>query len=146
MTSHLDLSALVTCHTLYFVLTTWQSAVFLLNSRQTHFTVTRRNGYPFSRSYGAILPSSLEWFLPRALEYSSHLPVSVYGTGAWGNDAELFSAVLPVVRFNKKSKHRSFDDLATFQPASLDACAPASAGIFACCASTTPSGLALAPD
>src|SRR5439155_26709200 len=40
LTRHLNLSALVTCHTLYVVLTTWQSAVFLLNSRLTHFTAT----------------------------------------------------------------------------------------------------------
>ena len=33
LTKCLDLSALVTCHTLYVVFTTWQSAVFLLNSR-----------------------------------------------------------------------------------------------------------------
>jgi len=33
LTAYLDLSALVTCHTLYVVFTTWQSAVFLLNSR-----------------------------------------------------------------------------------------------------------------
>src|SRR6266704_3051576 len=33
LTRCLNLSALVTCHTLYVVLTTWQSAVFLLNSR-----------------------------------------------------------------------------------------------------------------
>jgi hypothetical protein len=36
---------------------------------------------PFSRSYGAILPSSLTRVLSRALGYSPHLPVSVCGTG-----------------------------------------------------------------
>jgi hypothetical protein len=41
LTSCLNLSALVTCHTLYVVFTTWQSAVFLVNSRLTHFTATR---------------------------------------------------------------------------------------------------------
>src|SRR5207245_6653551 len=41
LTSCHNLSALVTCHTLYVVLTTWQSAVFLLNSRLTHFTATQ---------------------------------------------------------------------------------------------------------
>ena len=35
---------------------------------------------PFFRSYGAILPSSLTKVLPLALVYSTHLPVSVYGT------------------------------------------------------------------
>ena len=41
LTAYRNLSALVTCHTLYVVFTTWQSAVFLLNSRLTHFTATR---------------------------------------------------------------------------------------------------------
>ena len=40
LTSCHNLSALVTCHTLYVVFTTWQSAVFLVNSRLTHFTAT----------------------------------------------------------------------------------------------------------
>ena len=37
--------------------------------------------YPFSRSYRVILPSSLTTLHPLALEYSSHPPVSDYGTG-----------------------------------------------------------------
>jgi len=41
-----------------------------------------RQGLPFSRSYGEILPSSLATFPSIALESSSHLPVSVCGTGA----------------------------------------------------------------
>jgi hypothetical protein len=40
LTSCLDLSALVTCHTLYFLLSSWQSAVFLLNSRLGLFAAT----------------------------------------------------------------------------------------------------------
>ena len=62
--------------------------MFLLNSRQSHFTATsQRFGYPnarrypFSRSYGVMLPSSLTRVLPFALVYSTHLPVSVCGTG-----------------------------------------------------------------
>jgi hypothetical protein len=38
-------------------------------------------GHPFSRSYGVNLPSSLTKVLSRALGFSPHLPVSVYGTG-----------------------------------------------------------------
>lgn len=38
-------------------------------------------GRPFSRSYGPILPSSLAMNLSSTLEFSSQLPVSVYGTG-----------------------------------------------------------------
>src|ERR1700694_1480386 len=40
-----------------------------------------RQGFPFSRSYGDILPSSLATFPSIALESSSRLPVSVCGTG-----------------------------------------------------------------
>jgi hypothetical protein len=36
---------------------------------------------PFFRSYGARLPSSFRRFHSRALVYSTHPPVSVYGTG-----------------------------------------------------------------
>ena len=39
-----------------------------------------RREHPFSRSYGASLPSSLTWFLPSALVYSTRPPVSVCGT------------------------------------------------------------------
>ena len=36
-----------------------------------------RQGHPLSRTYGAILQSSLTTVLPSALDFSSHLPVSV---------------------------------------------------------------------
>ena len=69
ITPRLDLSALVTCHTLYVQSTCLQSAVFLLNSRMGRFTAPPGIALkdPFSRSYGAMLPSSLTRFLPRAL-------------------------------------------------------------------------------
>jgi hypothetical protein len=38
--------------------------------------------HPLFRSYGIILPNSLTKVLPRVLEFSSCLPVSVWGTGA----------------------------------------------------------------
>src|SRR5690606_15887832 len=40
-------------------------------------------GRPFSRSYRSILPSSLAMNLSSTLEFSSQLPVSVYGTGCF---------------------------------------------------------------
>ena len=90
LTNSLDLSALVTCHTLYVLLPSSQSAVFLLNSRLGRCAATPSGptkqvrgslpGYPFSRSYGADLPSSLTWLLSRTLGYSPRLPVSVCGT------------------------------------------------------------------
>jgi hypothetical protein len=60
--------------------------VFLLNSRLGLFTAALSGCYtlperPFSRSYGAILPSSLTRVIPRTLGFSPRLPVSVCGTG-----------------------------------------------------------------
>jgi hypothetical protein len=63
--------------------------VFLVNSRNPRFTATQRRlrrevshvtGHTFSRSYGAILPSSLASVLSRALGYSPRPPESVCGT------------------------------------------------------------------
>ncbi len=56
--------------------------MFLLNSRLGLFTAACSRRHPFSRSYGANLPSSLTTLLPLALGSSPHLPVSVCGTGA----------------------------------------------------------------
>ena len=56
--------------------------MFLLNSCLGLFSAARPPWRPFSRSYGAILPSSLTMLLPSALGFSPHPPVSVYGTGA----------------------------------------------------------------
>ena len=55
--------------------------MFLLNSCLSLFTAAILRWRPFSRSYGAILPSSLTMLLPSALGFSPHPPVSVYGTG-----------------------------------------------------------------
>ena len=63
--------------------------MFLVNSRNPHFTATHERsrsksfhvrGHTFSRSYGAILPSSLASVLSRALGYSPRPPESVCGT------------------------------------------------------------------
>ena len=83
LTTPLDLPAPGRSQTLYLILRFQQSPVFLLNSRGTHFTATPRSlrEYPFFRSYGIILPSSLAKSHSRALGFSPHLPVSVYGTG-----------------------------------------------------------------
>ena len=74
-------------------LTILQRPVFLVNSRQGLFTAApfgstslvksgfTYSGRPFSRSYGAILPSSLATNHSSALGCSPRLPVSVYGTG-----------------------------------------------------------------
>ena len=64
--------------------------MFLINSRLGLVTATplsfpgvpvHQAGYPFSRSYGVNLPSSLTRVLSIALVSSTYLPVSVCGTG-----------------------------------------------------------------
>ena len=64
--------------------------MFLLNSRLGLVSATPQGlksesahpmGRPFSRSYGANLPSSLARVIPRALGFSPCPPVAVYGTG-----------------------------------------------------------------
>ena len=55
--------------------------MFLINSRLGLFTAAHFHEHPFSRSYGVILPSSLTRVRSLTLEFSSQLPVSVYGTG-----------------------------------------------------------------
>jgi hypothetical protein len=55
--------------------------VFLLNSCLSLFAAAAFRRHPLSRSYGAILPSSLTMLLPSALGSSPHPPVSVCGTG-----------------------------------------------------------------
>jgi hypothetical protein len=71
-------------------LSSLQRPKFLLNSRLSHFTAAP-TGYAgkqlhpqkrlFSRSYEAILPSSLTKGLSFTLVYSTRPPVSVCGTG-----------------------------------------------------------------
>ena len=50
------------------------------SSIRTDFTLP---GRPFSRSYGAILPSSLTRVISLTLVFSTCPPVSVIGTGTW---------------------------------------------------------------
>ena len=59
-----------------------QSPMFLLNSRLGHFSAALRRERPFSRSYGAILPSSLAVNHSSALVLYTRPPVSVCGTGS----------------------------------------------------------------
>ena len=64
--------------------------MFLLNSWLNQFTETIRKWYALSRSYSINLPSSFSAAHPSALEYSSRLPVSVYGTGRFSLALEGF--------------------------------------------------------
>ena len=125
--------------------------MFLVNSRLGLFTAALFRGRPFSRSYGAILPSSLTTLLPLALGFSPHLPVSVCGTGT------LAYQHLSIPR--SFSRHRaSPTSLLIFGPLRPGQPTPGTGylyvslrlrfggyGISTVCASTTPFGLALAP-
>ena len=103
--------------------------------------------HPFSRSYGVNLPSSLTTLLPLALEFSSYLPVSVCGTGA--SDIHraflaFFHACFPTC-FRSLSTGSTIARLMPFQSVPLLK-SFGGYGISTVCASTTPLGLALAPD
>ena len=103
--------------------------------------------HPFSRSYGVILPSSLNTLLPLALEFSSYLPVSVCGTGT----EDIPRTFLALVQTCFPTKIRSLTPETTnardilFQGVILLK-SFGGYGISTVCASTTPLGLALAPD
>ena len=120
--------------------------MFLVNSCLGHFSATPRRGLPFFRSYGVNLPSSLTTLLPLALGFSPHLPVSVCGTGAW----IIHTAFLATEHRRLPSK-RILSAGSTNAPVRLSLCVPVlnifgGHGISTVCASTTPLGLALAPD
>jgi hypothetical protein len=89
LTDSLNLPAPGRRQTLYVLLSSSQSPVFLVNSRYPLLSATpvrsrsesfHGPGHTFSRSYGVNLPSSLTWVLSSALACSAHLPESVYGT------------------------------------------------------------------
>src|SRR5260370_26031583 len=104
-------------------LTGSQRPVVLVNSRLGLLVATisgfggkllHRQGHPFSRSSGAILPSSLDRFLSIALESSSHLPASVCGT---------VTCVLPR-DFSRKFGISHYAALAGSSPSALRISAP----------------------
>ncbi len=71
--------------------------MFLLNSWLHHFTETASLRLALSRSYSHNLPSSFSTAHPSALEYSSRLPVSVYGTSCIIRTLEVFLGSLITV-------------------------------------------------
>ena len=105
--------------------------MFLVNSRlglitaalSRSFSITLTE-HPFSLSYGVILPSSLTRVLSRALGFSPHLPVSVYGTGtltwleAFLGSLESVTSVLRFPPHHISELYRA--DLPTLPPTCLD--------------------------
>ena len=157
LTPRLDLSALVTCHTLCVHFTCLQSAMFLLNSRMGPFTAPPGIALedPFSRSYGAMLPSSLTRFLSRAL-VCLHPPTCVgFGTGGMsverrfsGKHGRMASPLAnqglgPALPSRTGGSH--WPPPLPFSDVALQAL-HAGAGMLARCPSATPFGLALGPD
>ena len=96
ITPPFNLPALGRRQPLYVRLRVQQRPVFLVNSRLGLESATQKRsgrmvlhppGYPFSRSYGVNLPSSLTRVLSIALVSSTYLPVSVCGTGTSPSNA-----------------------------------------------------------
>ena len=96
--------------------------MFLVNSRHPHFTATpassrskshHQPGRTFSRSYGAILPSSLTRVLSSALVYSTCPPVLVCGTVTNMNVYEDFPGSMEsttLCPFRNSSSHLSLKE------------------------------------
>ena len=122
------------------------------------------SGHPFSRSYGAILPSSLTEVLPSALGYSPRLPVLVCGTDDPGRSTEAF-LVSGSCHFSQKRLRLAFGPIPVFDSRqasgpddgkpSLTLSAPSplcfkpsrvGARILTCHPSPTPFGLGLGSD
>ena len=137
--------------------------MFLVNSYLSLFAVAISLWHPFSRSYGAILPSSLTMLLPSALGFSPHPPVSVYGTGFNNTIAAfldtssiLFStliSILPHFRFTCGFAYKYTMCLHVLFHLTLElpSCVPTfliikGAGIFTSCPSATHFCLTLGPD
>ena len=120
--------------------------MFLLTSRLDLFSAALFPEHPFFRSYGVNLPSSLTTLLPLALEFSSHLPVSVCGTGI----SDIHKAFLASVPVHFPTKLQSLTARATNAWLVPSQSVPLlksfdGYGISTVCASATPFGLTLAP-
>ena len=118
----------------------------MVNSRLGLFTATHSRERLFSRSYESNLPSSLTTLLPLVLGFSPHLPVSVCGTGTWNIPYTFSRHCLPLLPYY----FQSLSPGATIARVRVQHCVSVlkffgGYGISTVCASTTPSGLALAP-
>ena len=108
--------------------------------------------YPFSRSYGVSLPSSLTMLLPFVLGSSPHLPVSVCGTGTVIQyiQAFLVSVLLgtSLLYFHYPFRYEFFLFLA-YLPLLCHMNLLSISIVqefYTCCPSDTPFGLSLGPD
>ena len=146
----------------------------MVNSRSPRFFATpvssgskfhHQQGPTFSRSYGGNLQSSLTRVLSSALEYSSHPPVSVYGTVCYYLKLRGFSWEPGIDHFGPRGTSSSLlrindsPDLPRESPYELKQGHPCwfsllrhpiavitGTGMLTCSPSTTPFGLALGTD
>ena len=110
--------------------------MFLLNSRLGHFSAPPVKEGPFSRSYRAVLPSSLATDHSSTFGFSPRPPVSVSGTGRCRRTLEVFpgsmfrTAVRSPVgpRYSHLQKHRA--DLPTLLSYKLQRAIPSARGSF----------------
>ena len=95
--------------------------MFLLNSRLGHFSAPPSRKGPFSRSYRAILPSSLATDHSSTFGFSPRPPVSVSGTGRQRLALEVFlgSLLTAAVRSAEASRYYPVRDRAAGLPAAL---------------------------
>ena len=155
--------------------------MFLVNSRNPHFTATHSSsrsksfhpcGHTFSRSYGAILPSSLASVLSRALGYSPRPPESVCGTVTRGTLCAAFLGSLESPSYEPEGSPHHVSELTprlwllpptessyllepprpngrlgiSFSVPAHFNVIPGGAGILTCFPSPTPLGLGLGTD
>ena len=110
--------------------------MFLLNSRLGHFSAPPVKEGPLSRSYRAILPSSLATDHSSAFGFSPRPPVSVSGTGRRGLTLEVFLGSMlrtafrspEGLRYYHRQEHRA--DLPTLLPYKLQRTYPSVRGSF----------------
>ena len=118
----------------------------MINSRLGLFTATTSRWHPFFRSYGVNMPSSLTTLLPLALGSSPHLPVSVCGTGAFCVPHTFSRCRFIGLPYYNFSPFRPGRPTPGFRLFNMSVCLNFGGyGFSTVCASTTPSGLALAP-
>ena len=120
--------------------------MFLVNSCLGQFSAADSRRLPFSRSYGDNLPSSLTTLLPLALGSSPHRPGSVCGTGDPDNTYTFSRHQLDSLRLIRLAYARGNQRPVELHPCVIMFNIFGGYGISTVCASTTPRGLALAPD
>ena len=123
-----------------------ESCVFVKQSVNAIYCDSAYAEHPFSRSYGANVPSSLERALSRAYVHL-HSPTCVgLRYGHLRKQQKTFLGRKSGNSLWHKASATSFVDIDAFLSTSFFVLAQVGAGILACCASITPYGLILAPD